>query len=162
MPENLPQWVYRDRKPGDDRAYFENLTRIVFEAGMSWRIIANKWPNFPPAFSGFDIDEVEVAAYGAEDIKRLNGDSSIIRNKQKILATLHNAREFHRIRRDHGSFKEWLESLDKSNNYDRVVKALRSRMKRVGPGTAHIFLWSVGEPITYDPSVHARRPKEIV
>ena len=160
MSENLPPWVYRDRKPEGDRIYFENLTRIVFQAGMSWRIIANKWSNFSPAFNGFDIDK--VAAYGAEDIKRLTGDASIIRNKQKILTTLHNAREFQRIRRDHGSFKAWLESLDKSNNYDRVVKALRSRMKRVGAGTAHIFLWSVGEPITYDPSVHTRRPKEIV
>ncbi len=160
MPEKLPPWVHRDRKPENDRVYFENLTRIVFEAGMSWRIIANKWPNFSPAFSAFDIDK--VAAYGAEDIKRLNGDASIIRNKQKILATLHNAREFQRIQRDHGSFKAWLDSQDKSNNYDRVVKALRSRMKRVGTGTAHIFLWSVGEPIAYDPSVHARRPKEIV
>jgi DNA-3-methyladenine glycosylase I len=160
MPQNLPSWVYRDKKPEDDRVYFENLTRIVFEAGMSWRIIANKWPNFPPAFSGFDIDM--VAAYGAEDIKRLTGDASIIRNKQKILATLHNAREFQRIRQGNGSFKTWLESLDKSNNYDRVVKALRSRMKRVGTGSAHIYLWSVGEPIIYDPSVHSRQPREIV
>jgi len=160
MPENLPPGGPRDRKPEDDRTYFENLTRIVFQAGMSWRIIANKWPNFPPAFSGFDVDK--VAAYGVEEIKRLNRDASIIRNRQKILATLHNAREFQHIRRDHGSFKAWLESQDKSNNYDRVVKALRSRMKRVGKGTAHIFLWSVGEPITYDPSVHTRRPKEIV
>ena len=87
MPKSLPPWVYRDRKPEDDRVYFENLTRIVFEAGMSWRIIANKWPNFPPAFSGFDIDM--VAAYGAEDIKRLNEDASIIRNKQKTLARAH-------------------------------------------------------------------------
>jgi DNA-3-methyladenine glycosylase I len=160
MPEKMPPWVYQGRRPETDREYFENLTRVVFEAGMSWRIIADKWPNFPPAFSGFEVDR--VAAYGAEEIKRLYGDASIIRNKQKILATLHNAREFQRIRRDHGSFKAWLESLDKSNNYDRVVKTLRSRMKRVGPGTAHIFLWSVGEHITYDPSVHARRPKEIV
>ena len=160
MPENLPQWVHRDRKPGDDRTYFENLTRVVFQAGMSWRIVANKWPNFPHAFSGFDVDE--VAAYGVEEIKRLTGDASIIRNRQKILATLHNAREFQRIRRDHGSFKAWLESLDKTDNYDRVVKALRGRMKRVGTGTAHIFLWSVGDPITYDPGVHTRRPREVV
>jgi DNA-3-methyladenine glycosylase I len=160
MSEKLPKWVYQDRKPATDQEYFENLTRIVFEAGMSWRIIANKWPNFPPAFSGFDIDK--VAAYGVQDIKRLTEDASIIRNKQKILATLHNAREFQRIQREHGSFKAWLESQDKSNNFDRVVKALRSRLKRVGPGTAHIFLWSVGEPIKHDPSVHARSPREIV
>jgi hypothetical protein len=35
-------------------------------------------------------------------------------------------------------------------------------MKRVGLGTAHIFLWSVGEPIKHDPSVHSRSPREIV
>ena len=160
MPENLPPWVFQNRKPETDREYFENLTRTIFQAGMSWRIIANKWPSFPLAFSGFDIDK--VAAYNAEDIKRLTGDASIIRNKQKILATLHNAREFQRIRREHGSFKAWLETQDKTNNYDIVVKTLRSRMKRVGPGTAHIFLWSVGESITYDPNVHSRRPKEII
>ena len=130
MPENLPSWVYKDRKPENDREYFENLTRIIFQAGMSWRIIANKWPNFPPAFSDFDLDK--VAAYDAENIKRLIGDASIIRNKQKILATLHNAREFQRIQREHGSFKAWLETLDKSNNYDYVVKTLRSRMKAYG------------------------------
>jgi DNA-3-methyladenine glycosylase I len=160
MPRELPAWVYKDRKPETDHEYFENLTRIVFEAGMSWRIIANKWPNFGPAFSGFDIDV--VAAYGAEDIKRLKEDASIIRNSQKINATIQNAREFQRIQREHGSFKAWLESQDKSNNYDRVVKALRSRLKRVGPSTAHIFLWSVGEPIQHDPSVFTRKPKEIV
>jgi len=160
MSRELPAWVYRDRKPEDDRTYFENLTRIVFEAGMSWRIIANKWPSFVPAFSGFEIEK--VAAYGVEDIKRLTGDASIIRNKQKILATIHNAREFQRIQLEHGSFKTWLESQDKANNYDRVVKALRSRLKRVGPSTAHIFLWSVGESIKHDPSVFTRQPKEIV
>jgi DNA-3-methyladenine glycosylase I len=160
MPEKLPKWVYQDQKPETDREYFENLTRIIFQAGMSWRIIANKWPNFPPAFSGFDIDK--VAAYDAKDIKRLTGDASIIRNKQKILATLHNAREFQRIKREHGNFTNWLESQDKSNNYDRVVKSLRSRMKRVGLSSAHIFLWSVGEPIKHDSSVHSRSPREIV
>jgi DNA-3-methyladenine glycosylase I len=160
MSEKLPLWVYRDKKPDDDRTYFENLTRIIFEAGMSWRIIAKKWPNFIPAFNNFEIEK--VASYSTRDIKRLTLDSSIIRNKQKILATIHNAREFQKIQREYGSFKSWIESLDKSNNYDKVVKALSNRMKRVGKGSAHIFLWSVGESIEYDPSVHPRRPKEIV
>ncbi len=103
-----------------------------------------------------------MAAYGVEDIKRLSEDPGIIRNKQKILATIHNAREFERIAQEHGSFQAWLDSLDKAHNYDAAVKRLRSRLKRVGPSTAHIFLWSVGEEIKYDPTVYTRQPTRIV
>lgn len=162
MPEErtLPYWVYTDTRPGTDREYFENLTRCIFQAGLSWQLMANKWPSFQKAFDGFDI--AKVAAYGADDIKRLSEDPGIIRNKQKIIATIHNAREFERVAQEHGGFQVWLDSIDKSNNYDMVVKRLRSRLKRVGPSTAHIFLWSVGEAIKYDPTVHTRRPTKIV
>ena len=162
MPEGmkLPDWVYKDTKPATDREYFENLSRCIFQAGLSWQLVSRKWPGFRAAFDGFDI--VKVAAFGSEDIKRLSKDSTIIRNKQKIVATIENARAFERIAQEHGSFKEWLDSQDKSNNYDRVVKSLRSNLKRVGPSTAHIFLWSVGEPIRHDPTVHTREPTKIV
>ena len=162
MPEEreLPSWVYTDTKPETDSEYFENLTRVVFQAGLSWQLMANKWPGFQKAFDGFEIDK--VAGYGAEDIGRLVEDAGIIRNRQKILATIHNAREFERIAVEYGTFQGWLDSIDRSHNYDLVVKRLRSRFKRVGPGTAHIFLWSVGEEIRYDPAVHTRRPTKIV
>ena len=162
MPEERkpPDWVYKDRRPITNAEYFENLTRCIFQAGLSWQLMANKWPNFQKAFNDFDVGK--VAAYGAEDIKRLSGDSGIIRNKQKIIATIHNAREFERIAQEHGSIQAWLDSIDKSHNYDRVVKTLRSRLKRVGPSTAHIFLWSIGEPIKHDPTVHTREPTKIV
>ena len=161
MPEEkTPSWVYTDKRPTTDREYFENLTRCIFQAGLSWRLMADKWPGFRKAFHDFDI--AKVAAYGAEDIKRLSGDSGIIRNKQKIIAAIHNAREFERIAQEHGGFQAWLDSIGKAHNYDRVVKRMRSRFKRVGPSTAHIFLWSVGEKIEYDPTVHTRRPTKIV
>jgi len=162
MPENetMPGWVYKGRRPATDREYFENMTRCIFQGGLNWQMIANKWPNFREAFNGFDIDK--VAAYGPDDVARLRGDEGIIRNRQKIEATIRNAEEFKRIAAEHGSFQNWLDSLDKGSNYDYVVKRLKSRFKRVGPGTAHIFLWSVGEPIEYDESVHSRRPTKIV
>ncbi len=122
-------------------------------------MIANKWLNFKAAFDDFDIDK--VAAYGLEEQERLQNDAGIIRNKQKIIATLHNAEEFKRIAEEYGSFQKWLDGLDKGNNYDYVVKRLRSRFKRVGPSTAHIFLWSVGEPLVWDESLHSRRPRRL-
>jgi len=156
----LPEWVYTDKKPVTDAQYFENLTRCIFQAGLSWQLMSNKWPNFRKAFHSFNI--AKVAAYGAEDITRLSNDAGIVRNKRKINATIHNAREFEHIAKEHKSFQRWLDSLDKSNNYDQVVKQLRSHFKHVGPSTAHIFLWSIGEPLKYDESIHRRQPRKIV
>lgn len=159
MSESMPPWVHQGTRPSTDSAYLSNLTRCVFQAGLNWTLVASKWPGFEAAFDGFDVDK--VAAYGADDIARLNADAAIIRNRRKILATIHNAREIQRISREHGGFQSWLDSIPKDNNYDQVVKRLRSTLKHVGPGTAHIFLWSVGEPIKYDESVHSRRPRKI-
>jgi DNA-3-methyladenine glycosylase I len=161
MPErDLPPWVHRGTRPTTDEAYLENLTRCIFQAGLSWQLVARKWPGFRRAFHNFDIGK--IAGYGPEDIARLTGDPGIIRNRQKILATIHNAREFERIAQEASGFQQWLDTIDKSNNYNAVVRRLRSRFKRVGPGTAHIFLWSVGEPIKYDPTVHTRQPTKII
>jgi DNA-3-methyladenine glycosylase I len=124
-----PDWVYKDKRPTTDTEYFKNLTRCIFQAGLSWQLMSRKWPNFEKAFHQFDI--AKIAAYGAEDIRRLSEDTTIIRNKQKIVATIQNAREFERIAREHGSFQSWLDTIDKSHNYDRVVKSLRSRLRPV-------------------------------
>ena len=140
-----PAWMYRGGKPPNDSAYFENMTRCIFQAGLSWRTVSDKWPAFQRAFSGFDVSR--VAEYGAGDISRLMGDAGIIRNRRKILAAISNAREFERIAAEHGGFRRWLDSLDKSNNYDAVLKRLSSTFRHVGPTTAHIFLYSVGEDI---------------
>jgi DNA-3-methyladenine glycosylase I len=129
--------------------YFENLTRCIFQAGLSWRTIDAKWPGFRKAFDGFSIKK--VTSYGPRDLERLMNDENIVRNQRKIQATIHNAQEFQRIAKEHGSFQKWLDGLDKSDNYQRVVKTLMSRFKHVGESTAEIFLYSVGESIHHMP-----------
>ena len=74
----------------DDSALFEALTLGVFEAGLSWSIVFGKRDAFRRAFHGFDI--ARVAAMSERDVDRLVQDSSIIRNRAKIQATLENAR----------------------------------------------------------------------
>jgi len=147
--------MYRGRRPPSDAAYFENLTRCIFQAGLSWRTVANKWPNFMTAFKGFDIET--VASYGAEDISRLMEDKGIIRNRRKILATIHNACEFERIAEEHGSFQRWLDGLDKTDNYAVAVRRIASLFGHVGETTARIFLYTVGENIRFPEMGHRRR-----
>jgi DNA-3-methyladenine glycosylase I len=146
--------MFRGRRPPTDSAYFENLSRCVFQSGLNWATIAGKWPAFKNAFENFEISR--VAGYGATDIARLLGDANIIRNRNKILATIHNAREFERIVRDSGSVTSWLGSLDKSNNYQGVIRRVNSRFKHVGPTSISLWLYSVGENIDISELVEAR------
>jgi 3-methyladenine DNA glycosylase Tag len=141
--------MYRDTLPPDDSAYFENLTHCIFQAGLNWKMITNKWPGFTEAFAGFDIEK--VAGFGDEDVERLMADKGIVRNGRKIHATIANAREFRRIAEEYGSFKEWFTGLDKSNNYAGPIKALQETFSHVGKTTANIFIYTVGEDIKHIP-----------
>ncbi len=146
--------MYRGRRTPSDSAYFENMARCVFQSGLNWSTIADKWPAFKKAFEGFDI--AKVAGYGADDIARLISDASIIRNRNKILATIHNAREFERIIKESGSVPAWLDGLDKSNNYAGVIKRIMSRFKHVGSTSVPLWLYSVGENIDISELVESR------
>ena len=141
-------WFYRDSPPPNDDAIFENLTRVIFQGGLSWDLIAKRWPNFQEAFANFSIEE--VAEFTEDDLVRLKEDEGIIRNSQKIGATMFNAKEFMKIKEEHGSFSKYLESLDKSNNYAQAIKILSKRFKRLGPKSCFIFLYSIGEDIKWD------------
>ena len=147
-------WMYRGRRPPSDSAYYENMSRCVFQSGLNWATIADRWPAFKNAFEGFEI--ARVAGYGAGEITRLMGDARIIRNRNKILATIHNAREFERIINENGSVPAWLDGLDKSNNYGGVIKRIVSRFKHVGSTSVPLWLYSVGENIDITDLVEAR------
>ena len=47
-------------KPTKLADYLEVLSKAVFEAGMNWKVIENKWPGFQAAFDGYD--PVKVSA----------------------------------------------------------------------------------------------------
>ena len=137
--------MFRGEKPSNDEAYFENLTRCIFQAGLNWSVITNKWPSFVEAFDMFNIEK--IAGYGEDKVNELLENEKIVRNRRKIIATIENAKEFIKIIEESGSFRDWLESLDGSNNYSDVKKQLSRRLKHVGDATAHIFLYTVGEDI---------------
>jgi len=74
---------------GDD-ALFERLCLEAFQSGLSWLTILRKRPAFRLAFSGFAIDK--VADFDDNDVQRLLSDATIVRNRAKIDAVIHNAK----------------------------------------------------------------------
>jgi DNA-3-methyladenine glycosylase I len=141
----MPEWWCRDKKPSNDSVYFENMCRVIFQAGLNWHVIDNKWPTTKKAFANFNINE--VANFTNTDIERLMRDTGIVRNKGKIKAIIQNAQNFTAIEKQYGSFQKYLDSLDKSDNYENTVKDLVNKFKWLGQPSASLFLYTVGEQI---------------
>jgi len=142
----MPEWWYRKNRPNTDEEYFENMCRVIFQAGLNWHVIDNKWLAIKKAFSDFKIGK--VACFTNADVERLMGDTDIIRNKGKIQAIIQNAQNFKAIEKQYGSFQKYLDGLDKSNNYAIVIEDLVNKFKWLGPPSASTFLYTVGEKIS--------------
>ena len=90
----------------DDTELFERLALESFQAGLSWSTILRKREAFRVAFRGFE--PAVVAAFGPNDRERLLADAGIVRNRQKIDATIDNAARVLEVAQEHGSFAAYL------------------------------------------------------
>jgi DNA-3-methyladenine glycosylase I len=141
-------WIPQGKHPFNDDDYFENMCRIIFQAGLNWSVIDKKWPTTRKAFANFSVSK--VSRFSNENIKGLMQNEGVVRNKGKIQAIVQNAKQFIKISETHGSFRKYLDSLDKSENYANVVKELSDRFKWLGHSSASLFLHTVGEPIKHE------------
>lgn len=110
-PSNDPLMIqYHDTEWGvplhDDQKLFEFLVLDAFQAGLSWKTVLYKREAFRRAFDGFD--PVKVSTYGEKEVDRLLQDAGIIRNRQKIAATIENAKRFLAVVEEYGSFDAYI------------------------------------------------------
>jgi DNA-3-methyladenine glycosylase I len=144
----------------DDRQLFELLTLEGAQAGLSWSTILKRRDGYRRAFENFDIQR--VAEFDDADLARLLSDTGIVRNRQKLLATVVNAREVLRIQDDSGSFDAFVWSFVGGQTLDHrftsmaqlpattpeseaLSKALRKRgFGFVGPTICYAFMQSAG------------------
>ena len=64
----MPDWWCRDKRPANDSVYFENMCRVIFQAGLNWQVIDNKWETTKKAFADFNINEVAMF-YQTSDVQ---------------------------------------------------------------------------------------------
>lgn len=130
-----PQMIaYHDDEWGvpvhDDRKLFEFLVLDAFQAGLSWAVVLHKREAFRRAFADFDAER--VVRFTPRRIARLATDAAIIRNRQKIQATVANARAFLAVREAHGSFDRFIwgfvDGVPKQNRW-RTLKQVPARTK---------------------------------
>ena len=162
---NNPKYIdYHDNEWGvlnlDDTYLLEMLILEMFQAGLSWECVLNKREAFRRVYDDFDIDK--ICNYTEDKIKELEENKDIIRNKLKIKASINNAKIFKSIRKEYGSFRNYLKTftneeiiyeIDKTTNLlsDSISKDLKKRgMKFVGSVIIYSYLQAIGIIYSHD------------
>ena len=162
--------AYHDNEWGvplhDDTRLFEFIVLEGAQAGLSWETILNKRENYRAAFDGFNPEK--IARYNERKIVSLMNDAGIIRNRLKINSAVTNARAFLDIKREFGSFDEYVWRFvngkplrrkrgqpvpARTDLSDALSKDLLKRgFKFVGSTICYAFMQAVGMVNDHDPS----------
>ena len=134
----IPEAI-RPERLGD---YLAVMSRAIFQAGLSWKMIEARWNDYLRLFENFD--PVVVAAMDATDVERIMADGSVVRTGKKIFATIENARVMLALDREHEGFANYLRSF---GGFAATAADLRERFKFLGELSAYYFLFRVGEPV---------------
>jgi len=125
---------------GDDRI-LALMTRGVFQAGFSWKVIENKWDGFEAAFEGFV--PVRWKFMSDDDLDTLVSDKRIVRNGQKIVSVRENAIFLCDLEDEYGSaancFADWPQE-----DLISLLDMMKTRGCRLGGGTGQYFLRQLG------------------
>jgi len=126
----------------DDRI-LSAMTRRVFHAGFSSKVIDGKWDGFEAAFDGFD--PARCAAMPEDRLDALLRDGRIVRHGAKIQSVVANARFVLDLAAEHGSagrfFAAWPDA-----DYVGLVELLKKRGSRLGGDSGMRFLRAIGKP----------------
>lgn len=149
---------YHDNEWGvanfDDKYLFEMLILESFQAGLSWECVLNKRDSFRQAYDNFDLEK--VCNYDGKKKQELISNAEIIRNKLKVNASINNAKIFHDIKNEFGTFYNYLKTFTNGETYyevgltsselsDKISKDLKKRgMKFVGTTIIYSYLQAIG------------------
>jgi len=126
----------------DDRI-LAAMTRRIFNAGFSSKVIDAKWDAFEAAFHRFDP---RACAFMTEErFDALMQDRGIVRNGAKIRAVQINARMVLDLASEHASaarfFADWPDE-----DYVGLLDVLKMRASHLGGDAAMRFLRAIGKP----------------
>ncbi len=126
----------------DDRI-LSAMTRRIFNAGFSWKVIDAKWDGFEGAFDGFD--PARCAALSEAQFDALLKDGRIVRNGAKIASVQANARFIVELAAEHGRAARFFADCPDAD-YVGLLEVLKQRGSRLGGETGMRFLRAIGKP----------------
>ena len=149
---------YHDNEWGvlntNDHYLYEMLILESFQAGLSWECVLNKREEFRKCYDNFDIEK--VCKCDELKINELLNNKGIIRNRNKIKASISNSIIFKQIVNEYNSFYNYICLFTKgkiiyeehkvtSPLSDAISKDLIKRgMKFVGSVIIYSYLEAIG------------------
>ncbi|WP_421906913.1 DNA-3-methyladenine glycosylase I [Mameliella sp.] len=137
----------------DDR-WLAQMARGIFQAGISWQVVENKWPGIEEAFHGFDVGR---AAMMSEDrFDELLSDPRIVRSPPKVQAIQQNAVFIQEVAAEAGSFGRKVGDWP-AEDFSGLLEWMKKNGARLGGATGAYTLRFLGkESYVLSPSVVAR------
>ncbi|WP_371226369.1 DNA-3-methyladenine glycosylase I [Roseovarius sp. 2305UL8-3] len=136
----------------EDR-WLSTMTRCIFQAGFSWKVIEAKWDGFEDAFERFDIGR--CAFMDDEKFDALMRNTAIVRNPIKIATVRDNAAFLLELRHEGGVGKvlgEW-----PSQDFIGLLNLLKKRGSHLGGNSAQYAMRFMGrDSFMLSPDVTAR------
>lgn len=139
LPEVMP---VSDLAALSDDRWLSQMTKSVFQAGFSWKVIENKWPGFEVAFEGFQPRRWKMMS--DEDLDRLVQDKAIVRNAQKIVSVRGNAQFLCDLADEHGSAAKFFAERPVSDQIG-LMELMKKRGSRLGGTTGQVVLRWMGK-----------------
>ena len=139
LPKNLA--TKKLESLGDDR-YLAMMTKVVNQAGFSWKVIENKWPEFEEAFFKFDPNKLGLLS--SEQWEAYTADRRVVRNWQKIRALRENVLFIQETVRELGSFGRLMANWPATNQIG-LMNYLKKHGSRLGGNSGMYFLRRVGK-----------------
>lgn len=122
--------------------HLELMTRAIFQAGLSWAIIDDRWESFRGAFDGFAI--ATVAGYDEMDVERIMGMSGVIHSEKKITGTIENARALIALYGEFGDIATYVASFP---DYAKLYTDARKRFAFLGDLSCYYWLFRTGNVV---------------
>ncbi|GAV19325.1 3-methyl-adenine DNA glycosylase I [Mariprofundus micogutta] len=126
----------------DESRFLAEMTRCIFQAGFSWKVIQQKWDGFEDVFQGFEINA--LLGLLPEDWDEIKQDARIVRNAQKISSVRVNAQFIEDVAIEQGSFARFIADWPVSDLVG-LFDLLKKRGSRLGGNSGQRFLRNVGK-----------------
>ena len=93
----------------DDIKHFEYLSMEVMQCGLSWKTILLKRQILNLCFDNFDYEK--VSKFTDKHVEKIMNTAGMIKSIKKIEAIINNAKCFLNIKKDYGSFSNYIWSF---------------------------------------------------
>jgi 3-methyladenine DNA glycosylase Tag len=138
---SLPLSSPEIKAQSEDR-FLATMTKCINQAGFSWKVIAQKWPEFEEAFFGFKLDTLILLS--DEQWEGYTKDRRVVRSWQKIKALKENVAWLYEERMDRNGIASLIADWP-DEDYVGLLAYIKKQGSRLGGNSGQRFLRYMGK-----------------